>query len=145
VNRVKAPVLSSPSGEAIAACRVVHSVIASAYGGEEAMEIYKQMNEKPDVILIDYRMPQKDVIEATKGILEVNPEARILFVSADESVEEEALATGACSFKLKTFKIKIDELIEDRENTARQKPRDFTRLTQTFLQAKSFTKKYAFL
>jgi hypothetical protein len=60
-------------------------------------------------------------------------------------VEEEALATGACSFKLKTFKIKIDELIEDRENTARQKPRDFTRLTQTFLQAKSFTKKYAFL
>ncbi len=73
---------------------------------------------------MDYRMPVKDGIVATKGILEVNPEAKILFVSADESVKEEALAAGACGFKLKTFK--IDELIEDIENTARQKPRDFT-------------------
>ena len=90
-----------------------HSVIGSAYNGEEAVDVYKQMNEKPDVILMDYRMPLKDGIEATKEILEVDAEARILFVSADDTVEEEAIAAGACGFKLKTFE--LDELIEDIE------------------------------
>lgn len=53
---------------------------------------------------------RKDGIEATKEILEVDPEAKILFVSADDSVKEEALAAGACNFIFKTFK--IDVLIE---------------------------------
>ena len=94
-----------------------HSVIASAYNGEEAVEIYKQMNEKPDVILMDYRMPLKNGIEATKEILEVDAEAKILFVSADDTVKEEAIAAGAYGFRLKTFE--IEELIEDIENAVR--------------------------
>jgi len=82
------------------------------------VKIYEQMNEKPDVILMDYRMPLKDGIKATKEILEVDPEARILFVSADDTVKEEAIAVGACGFRLKTFE--IEELIKD--IAARKKP-----------------------
>ena len=88
-----------------------HSVIASAYDGEEAVEIYKQLNERPDSIIMDHRMPRKNGVEATKEILQINPEAKIVFVSADDMVKEKALAAGACRFRLKSFG--IAELIEE--------------------------------
>lgn len=88
-----------------------HSVIASAYDGEEAVEIYKQLNERPDITIMDYRMPRKNGVEATKEILQINPEAKIVFVSADDTVKEKALAAGACSFRLKP--LRIEELIEE--------------------------------
>ena len=91
-----------------------HSVVADAYNGVEAVEMYKRMNKKPDVILMDYRMPLKNGIEATKEIVEFDGDTRIVFVSADDTIKEDVIAAGACSFRLKTFK--VEELIEDIEH-----------------------------
>jgi FixJ family two-component response regulator len=59
-------------------------------------------------------MPNKDGIEAMKEILGVEPNARIVFISADANVREEALENGAVSFGLKPVTIRhMLDLVED--------------------------------
>lgn len=50
-------------------------------------------------------MPLKDGIEASKEILQINNNTKIIFVSADVSVKEEALSIGVFCFKDKPFTI----------------------------------------
>lgn len=93
-----------------------HKVVDVASDGEEAVRKYREMEEKPVVIIMDQRMPVKDGVSATQEILRINPEAKIFFGSADLHIEKEALAAGARGFLLKPFR--IEELlaaIEDAE------------------------------
>lgn len=82
-----------------------YDILAVANNGEEGVQMYKEFNEKPDIILMDHRMPVKTGIEASKEILEFNKNAKIIFASADETIKEQALAIGVCSFKDKPFNI----------------------------------------
>lgn len=75
-----------------------HSILGNAFNGAEAVDIFIKLVPKPNVVLMDYRMPVMDGIEATKKILEIDPLAQILFLSADSRVEEEAREAGACGF-----------------------------------------------
>jgi len=86
-----------------------HTVIGVASDGEEAVQKYKGMKEKPVVIIMDQRMPVKDGVSATQEILKMDPEATIFFGSADLHIEKEALAAGAKGFLLKPFR--IEELL----------------------------------
>lgn len=76
-----------------------------AKDGEEAVEKYKTFSEKPKVILMDHRMPKKNGIEASKIILQMDDKVKIIFISADNSIKEEALSIGAFSFWAKPFTI----------------------------------------
>jgi two-component system chemotaxis response regulator CheY len=90
-----------------------HEVIADAYDGEEAVTKFKDMNPKPEVIILDHRMPNRDGIEAMKDILGIQPSAKIVFISADANVREEAMSKGAVSFGLKPVTIRhMLELVE---------------------------------
>ncbi|MHA1104417.1 MAG: response regulator [Promethearchaeota archaeon] len=84
-----------------------YNVIGSAKDGEEAVNLYKDFKNKPDIILMDHRMPIKNGIEATKEILANSSEIRpkIIFASADKTIKEIALSTGAISFKDKPFSL----------------------------------------
>ena len=75
-----------------------HEIVAKAFSGEEALEIYRNFQNPPDIILMDHRMPSKDGLETTKEILSINPNCKIIFVSADYSVREKALEFGAVDF-----------------------------------------------
>lgn len=86
-----------------------HRVVEVASDGEEAVRKYRNMKEKPVVIIMDQRMPVKDGVSATQEILRLNPEATIFFGSADLHIEKEALAAGAKGFLLKPFR--IEELL----------------------------------
>ena len=81
-------------------------VVGIANNGEEAVNTFKSFLEKPKVILMDYRMPIKNGIEATKEIMKINGKAKVIFLSADNSIKEEALSIGAVSFKSKPFDFK---------------------------------------
>ena len=86
-----------------------HTVIGVASDGEEAVRKYRDMKEKPVIIIMDQRMPVKDGVSATQEILKINPTATIFFGSADLHIEKEARAAGAKGFLLKPFR--IEELL----------------------------------
>ena len=84
-----------------------YSVIQTR-NGEEAVNVYKDStlkNEKPNLIIMDYRMPRKNGIEATREILSFDPSARIIFASADECVLKKAEGIGALVSMAKPFGI----------------------------------------
>ena len=91
-----------------------HDIVANAYDGDEAVEILKTMDEPPDIVIMDHRMPSKDGIETTKELLEISPDIKIIFASADGAVKDDALAAGACDFLAKPFPVS-DLLLEIEE------------------------------
>ena len=87
-----------------------YKVVGTAFDGEEAIRRYNDTNEKPDIIIMDHRMPVMNGVEATKEIMRINPMQKVIFVSADVLVEKEAREAGATEFLPKPFR--MDDLIE---------------------------------
>ncbi len=82
-----------------------HTIIGKAKNGEETVEMYKFFPNKPDVVIMDHRMPIKNGIEASKEILRLDKNARIIFTSADKIIEAQVkkLGFGIISFMAKPF------------------------------------------
>jgi two-component system response regulator (stage 0 sporulation protein F) len=84
-----------------------------AYNGKEALDILK--TEKPDIILLDLRMPVMDGIEFLKNLKpkENLPEAKIIvFSNYDDQHEiDEAFQLGAMHYMLKAWATP-DELVK---------------------------------
>ncbi|MFX1505304.1 MAG: response regulator [Promethearchaeota archaeon] len=83
-----------------------HDVIDSASNGKEAIKKFAELPIKPDIIIMDYRMPVLDGLVAMKEILKITPDAKVLFVSAEKRVEKEALENGAIGFFTKPTSIR---------------------------------------
>lgn len=70
--------------------------------GHEAVRLYEK--HKPDIVLMDIRMPEMNGIEAGKAIMQLDPKARIIFLTTfleDEYIID-ALKIGAKGYILKT-------------------------------------------
>ncbi|TFF97711.1 MAG: response regulator [Promethearchaeota archaeon] len=80
-----------------------YKVVGKAKNGEEAVDIYKKLPEKPDVVLMDHRMPIKSGLEASKEILEHDPEAKIIIATADQEIKTQMETLPIQSFKNKPF------------------------------------------
>ncbi|GAB1422136.1 response regulator transcription factor [Anaerolineales bacterium] len=80
-------------------------VIGEAGNGREAVELARSL--KPDVIVMDIRLPELTGIEATRRIRHEQPEIRILILTAyDEAAYVHALLdAGADGFILKTAEL----------------------------------------
>ncbi|MHA1335665.1 MAG: response regulator transcription factor [Promethearchaeota archaeon] len=87
--------------------QVNYEIIGTASNGLDAIEEYKLFIDKPDVVLLDYRLPIKDGIEVAKELIDYHPKIKIIFISADNSVEKEALSIGVLKFLLKPFDINL--------------------------------------
>ena len=87
-----------------------YRVLGTAFDGEDAVRKYRSSQEKPDVVIMDHRMPIMNGVEATKEIIKSNPRQKVIFVSADVLVEKEAREAGASDFLPKPFR--MDDLIE---------------------------------
>lgn len=74
------------------------SISFVAYDGGEAVEKYKAVERKPDVILMDHHMRTMDGIETLRCILSYDGNSKIIFISADAHIREEAIKAGACAF-----------------------------------------------
>jgi len=99
-----------------------YEIIGHAYDGVEALRIYRSLilsYRKPDVIIMDHLMPKKDGIETAAEIFDIDPSAKILFVSVDEGARERALALGAIDFIRKPFE--VSEVLNVLENLRRKK------------------------
>lgn len=83
-----------------------HTVIDCAFNGNDAIVKFKTFKTKPDLIIMDHRMPIKNGIDTMKEILELDPNIKIIFASADNQIKDIALNLGAIIFQEKPFPIK---------------------------------------
>jgi DNA-binding NarL/FixJ family response regulator len=83
-------------------------VVGEAADGAEALE--QVLRLRPDVVLLDVRMPVVDGIAACASIKDASPEARVvmLSVSEDETDLYAAIRCGASGYLLK--EIRVDEV-----------------------------------
>jgi DNA-binding NarL/FixJ family response regulator len=80
-------------------------VVAEASNGEEAIEVFEDV--RPDVVLMDLRMPGIGGVEAILAIRKKDAEARVIVLSTydwDEDIHR-ALQSGAKSYLLKDMSI----------------------------------------
>lgn len=80
-----------------------HTVVAEAGDGAQAIEAARL--HKPDVIIMDIKMPIVDGIEAARTILNETPCA-ILFLSSfnEQELVEQVSETGALAYLMKPFR-----------------------------------------
>lgn len=80
-----------------------HQVVAEAADGSQAVDAAR--THRPDVIIMDIKMPVMDGIEAARTILTETPCA-ILFLSSfnEQELVEQASETGALAYLMKPFR-----------------------------------------
>lgn len=76
-------------------------IVGEAANGEEAVEAARKL--KPDLVLMDLRMPVMSGVEATRRIGEASPSSRVLVLTTFHEDEEifDALRAGASGYLLK--------------------------------------------
>ncbi|MCL4782458.1 MAG: response regulator transcription factor [Bryobacterales bacterium] len=76
-------------------------IVAETASGSEALSLY--LAQRPDLVLMDLRLPALSGFDAIRAIRNANPEARILVLSNYEGVAdvERALALGALGYLTK--------------------------------------------
>ncbi|MFA6504790.1 MAG: response regulator transcription factor [Treponemataceae bacterium] len=79
-------------------------VIGIAYNADSAIQFVRE-REKPDIILMDVRMPEKDGVEATRVIKGEFPEIKIIMLTTfdDDVYVQNALKWGAVGYLLKNM------------------------------------------
>ena len=75
-------------------------IVGTANNGKLAVEVV--LRERPDVVLMDIRMPLMDGLEASRRILEVyRPCLVMLTAYADENYQQQATEMGANGYIIK--------------------------------------------
>lgn len=94
-----------------------YKVVGEASNGIEAVEFYEQY--QPDFVTLDITMAQMNGVEALEKILTIDPEARVVIVSAvgQKKMVFECISKGAKDFIIKPFEpdrvmVAIDRLFE---------------------------------
>jgi len=77
-----------------------------ALDGRDAIKTFEAMNPRPDIVIMDQRLPLMSGIEVTKEMMRIDPSAKVFFVSADINSREGALSSGAADFIRKPFQLK---------------------------------------
>ncbi len=80
-------------------------VVAEASNGQEAIDLARQL--RPDIVIMDVRMPVLSGVEATRRIRESLPEIQVLVLTAhdDDQYVISLLEAGASGYLLKTAPI----------------------------------------
>lgn len=80
-----------------------YQVVGEAENGQEAVDQYNRL--KPDLVTMDVVMPNMGGIDATRKIMKLNREARVVLISAmgQENLVMEAINAGARDYILKPF------------------------------------------
>jgi len=84
-----------------------HEVVDTAYNGEEAVQKFESLIPRPDLVIMDHRMPIKNGLQATKEIMAKDPKAKVLVISADATVQPRCKDAGAVGFLEKPFTMDV--------------------------------------
>ncbi|RKZ21899.1 two-component system response regulator [bacterium] len=80
-----------------------YEIVGEAENGAQAVEKYKEL--KPDLVTMDIIMPDMSGIDAVKEIMKIDPNAKIIMVSAmgHQTLVVEAIQAGAKDYVVKPF------------------------------------------
>ncbi|TVR89179.1 MAG: response regulator [Spirochaetaceae bacterium] len=78
-------------------------VVATASNGEEAVEKYKELHPKLDLVTMDITMPKMDGVTALEKIVEFDKEAVVVMISAlgKNDLVKDSLMKGAKNYIVK--------------------------------------------
>lgn len=108
---------------------------------ENASDCLKHINEHPDVITLDYRLPDMDGIEALKQIKDYDPDIEVIIISEQDNIETAVglLKLGAYDYLVKEKDIR-DRLLNVVNNIRKNR----TLKTQINTLKKEIAQKYDF-
>lgn len=99
-------------------------VIAEATDGKEVVEMIKQgrLDPLPDIILMDLMMPIMNGAQATKEIVAIHPDLKIVILTSfmEDNLVVQAVEAGAVSYVLKT--VSAEELIHALDGVSKGLP-----------------------
>ena len=80
-----------------------HELVTEAKDGAEAVE--KFVDFKPDVLLLDLVLPEKDGLTTLKEIKETNPNAKIIMITVldNKQMIQDCISAGAVGYITKPF------------------------------------------
>jgi two-component system chemotaxis response regulator CheY len=91
-----------------------YEIAGEAADGEEGVREYSRTN--PDIVIVDMIMPKMNGIETIRAIKKINPNAKVLVISADGQLAhiEEAVKAGALSYINKPYQwsVVLNELLQ---------------------------------
>ncbi|MHA1221477.1 MAG: response regulator transcription factor [Candidatus Heimdallarchaeota archaeon] len=88
-----------------------YQVICVASDGDQAIKLYNKLSEKPNLIIIDFRMPKKNGLEVTQEILAYNSGIDILMISGDPLFDRRAVLTQGINVMQKP--VDLNELLHE--------------------------------
>jgi DNA-binding NarL/FixJ family response regulator len=80
--------------------------------GAEALEAYEAY--RPDIVLMDVKMPLMDGLAATRQLVGKYPRAKVVIVTDynDDDLRQEAHDAGACAYALKHNLTDLEEIVQ---------------------------------
>jgi DNA-binding NarL/FixJ family response regulator len=107
-------------------------VVGEAATGEEAIELAKELG--PDIVFMDVRMPGMGGIEATRHILRVCPDTKVILFTVEESrtALADAMRAGVSGYLLKD--VSTNELIQAAKLALEGKAVIHPALTKAFIE-----------
>jgi DNA-binding NarL/FixJ family response regulator len=92
-------------------------VIGSVAHGEDAAQVAREL--APDVVLMDYRLPGMDGVQATAAVREACPEAAVVCLTASANLRERDALYAAGAVACLTKDEELDEIVEAIRRAAR--------------------------
>ncbi|WP_026830147.1 response regulator [Exiguobacterium antarcticum] len=107
-------------------------VVAEGESGADVIPLVEA--HQPDIVLMDINMPKVNGVEATKRLMEVHPEVRVIILSIhdDETYVMHALGAGAVGYLLK--EMATDELVNAIRSVYREGGYVHPKVTPNLLQ-----------
>jgi DNA-binding NarL/FixJ family response regulator len=84
-------------------------VVASVGDGAEAVEAAKRT--APDVVLMDYRLPGLDGVQATRAVREACPDVTVVCLTASANVKEREALVEAGAVQCLTKDQELDDIV----------------------------------
>lgn len=84
-------------------------IVGAAVDGPEAVELAREL--RPDVVLMDYRLPGMDGVEATAAVLDAYPDAAVIGLTASANVRERHAMSEAGAVDCLSKDDDLDEIV----------------------------------
>jgi DNA-binding NtrC family response regulator len=95
-------------------------VVGKGYNGKDAVDLYQKL--KPDVVFLDVLMPEYDGFYALEKIRQLNPDSKVIMVTASLTAETEDKLNELKASSIIYKPYDIDDVIKTVKRILKQSP-----------------------